>query len=146
MAHVDHYLEDEPPTANSIVVAVSAFVLDDADQVLMVRQDDIHALPSGDVEVGETLSGAVVRVVERDTGVRIQVTGVVGVYSDPRHVIAYDNGEVRQEFSICFRGRYVSGADAIWVDQPLLPELTIHPAVRLRIQHGLDNRAEAAFS
>src|SRR3954465_12909719 len=106
MAHVDHYLEDEPPTANSIVVAVSAFVLDDADQVLMVRQDDIHALPSGDVEVGETLSGAVVRVVERDTGVRIQVTGVVGVYSDPRHVIAYDNGEVRQEFSICFRGRY----------------------------------------
>jgi ADP-ribose pyrophosphatase YjhB (NUDIX family) len=146
MAHVDHYLEDEPPTANSIVVAVSAFVLDDADQVLMVREDDIHALPSGDVEVGETLSGAVVRVVERDTGVRIQVTGVVGVYSDPRHVIAYDNGEVRQEFSICFRGRYVSGADAIWVDQPLLPELTIHPAVRLRIQHGLDNRAEAAFS
>jgi ADP-ribose pyrophosphatase YjhB (NUDIX family) len=146
MAHVDHYLEDEPPTANSIVVAVSAFVLDDADQVLMVRRDDIHALPGGDVEVGETLSGAVVRVVERDTGVRIQVTGVVGVYSDPRHVIAYDNGEVRQEFSICFRGRYVSGADAIWVDQPLLPELTIHPAVRLRIQHGLDNRAEAAFS
>jgi len=145
MARVDHYLEDEPPVANSIVVAVSAFVLDDADQVLMVQDDNVYALPSGDVEVGESLPAAVVRVVERETGVRTQVTGLVGVYSDPRHVIAYDSGEVRQEFSVCFRGRYVSGADAVWVDQPLLPELTIHPAVRLRIQHGLDDRQEPYY-
>ena len=32
----------------------------------------------------------------------IEVTGLVGIYSNPNHVIAYDDGEVRQQFSICF--------------------------------------------
>ena len=39
----------------------------------------------------------------------VTVTGLSGVYSDPKHVIAYDDGEVCQEFSLCFHARPVSG-------------------------------------
>ena len=156
MARIDHYRELNAPTANRIVVAVTAFVLDEADQLLMIRRtdNDLYAIPGGAQEIGETISAAAVRETKEETGIDIEVTGLIGIYSDPEHVIEYDNGEVRQEFSICLRARPVGGEphigieskEVLWVDQPILPELTIHPAIRLRIQHGLDNRAEPYYS
>ena len=39
-----------------------------------------------------------------------EITGLVGIYSDPRHVILYtSNGEAPQEFSIVLTARPVSG-------------------------------------
>jgi hypothetical protein len=35
------------------------------------------------------------------------------IYSDPGHVIAYADGEVRQEFSICLKARIVGGVLAL---------------------------------
>jgi hypothetical protein len=75
----------------------------------------------------------------------VTVTGLSGVYSDPKDVIAYDDGEVRQEFSLCFHARPVSGElrsssetrQARWVSPDLLPDLSIHPSMRLRIDHAL---------
>ena len=46
---------------------------------------------------------AVVRAVREETGLEVQPTGLVGIYSDPGHEIAYANGEVRQEFSFTRR-------------------------------------------
>ncbi|GAA4413809.1 hypothetical protein GCM10023148_08680 [Actinokineospora soli] len=40
--------------------------------------------------------------------VSIDVTDLIGLYSNPNHVIEVDDGEVRQEFSICFRGHPLS--------------------------------------
>jgi ADP-ribose pyrophosphatase YjhB (NUDIX family) len=51
----------------------------------------------------------VTREVRQETGLEVQPSGLVGIYSDPGHVIAYANGEVRQEFSICFVARIVGG-------------------------------------
>jgi hypothetical protein len=42
----------------------------------------------------------------------LEESGVVGIYTNPRHVIACSDGEVRQQFSICFRGRYLSAASS----------------------------------
>ena len=75
----------------------------------------------------------------------MEVTGLSGIYSDPRHVIAYDDGEVRQEFSLCFHARPVGGdlasssetGQARWVTLDSLSELNIHPSMRLRISHAL---------
>ena len=49
------------------------------------------------------------REVREETGVDVEITGLSGIYSDPRHVIAYDDGEVRQEFSLCFHATPVGG-------------------------------------
>jgi 8-oxo-dGTP pyrophosphatase MutT (NUDIX family) len=49
------------------------------------------------------------REVREETGIEVEITGLSGIYSDPRHVIAYDNGEVRQEFSLCFHAKPVGG-------------------------------------
>jgi ADP-ribose pyrophosphatase YjhB (NUDIX family) len=156
MARTDYYHDPTAPTANSIQVAVSAFILNDAGQLLLIRRSDngLYSIPGGGQEVGETVTQAVVREVHEETGVTVEVTGLIGIYSDPQHVIAYDDGEVRQEFSICFRAQPVGGElrtsseskEALWAEQDLLPELTIHPSIRLRIQHGFDNRTEPYYT
>jgi hypothetical protein len=74
--------------------------------------------------------------------------GFVGVYSDPAHVIAYTDGEVRQQFALCFRGEQNGGAltpsdessDVRWVKREELTSLEIHPSTMLRIQHGYEER------
>ena len=49
MSRVDHYNDPNAPQANSLRVAVSAFVLDDAGRLLMIRRtdNDLYAIPGG---------------------------------------------------------------------------------------------------
>jgi 8-oxo-dGTP pyrophosphatase MutT (NUDIX family) len=96
--------------------------------------------------VGESISDTVVREVREETGIEVEVLDLSGIYTDPRHVIRYDDGEVRQQFSICFRARPTGGelrtsdeTTAVrWVDLADLPGLDIHPTMRLRIEHAGD--------
>lgn len=152
MARTDYYRDPAAPNANSIVVAVTAFVLDEKSKLLVIRRTDSgrHAIPGGAQEVGETIGAAVVREVAEETGIEVEPTGIVGVYSDPEHVIAFSDGEVRQEFSICFRARYLGGrtktsdesSEVAWVSRNDLAGLDIHPSIRLRIEHGFERRSE----
>ncbi|GHH36800.1 NUDIX hydrolase [Lentzea cavernae] len=156
MARIDHYNDPNAPTANSIHPAVSAIVRDEAGHLLMIRRTDNnkYALPGGGQDIGETLSQAVIREVEEETGVQVEVTGLVGLYSNPSHVIEYDDGEVRQEFSICFYAKYIGGElrtssesrEVKWIAPARLQELEIHPSIRLRIEHGLADRAQPYFT
>nr|BFF21903.1 hypothetical protein GCM10025730_54240 [Promicromonospora thailandica] len=50
------------------------------------------------------------RETEEETGYRVRITGLVGIYTDPRHVIVYSDGEVRSQFSICMRGAVTGGS------------------------------------
>jgi hypothetical protein len=48
VARIDHFHDPDAPKAFSIVVAVTAFVLDDAGRVLLIRRTDngLWALPA----------------------------------------------------------------------------------------------------
>jgi len=156
MTRTDYYRDPTAPQANSIVVAVTAFILDSDDRVLMIRRTDsgLYAIPGGAQEVGETISQTVVREVKEETGIDVEPSELVGVYSDPEHVIAFTDGEVRQEFSICFRARPTGGelrtsdesSEVLWMGHSDLDSLNIHPSIRLRIEHGYANRERPYFS
>mgnify|MGYP000131806418 CR=1 FL=1 len=152
MARTDYYHDPNAPTPNSIVVAVTAFVQDDHGRILMIRRtdNDLYAIPGGAQDIGETISLTVIREVKEETGIEVEVTGLIGIYSDPSHVIAFSDGEVRQEFSVCFRARPTGGElrtsssesrEVGWVEPDRLDELNIHPSIRLRIKHAMENRA-----
>jgi len=91
-----------------------------------------------------------VREVREETGLDVEVTGLVGIYTDPKHVIAYTDGEVRQQFTLSFRCRVLGGTlekdsesqELRWVARDELDGLSIHPSMRKRIDHFLDRRAE----
>ncbi|GAA3994768.1 NUDIX domain-containing protein [Allokutzneria multivorans] len=156
MGRVDYVNDPNAPKVNSIRPAVSVFVQDSRGRILMIRRtdNDKYGLPGGGQEPGETLTQTAVRETEEETGIHVEVTGLIGLYSDPTHVIAYDDGEVRQEFSICFRARPVGGdlrtssesKEVHWVQLERLDELDIHSSIRLRIQHGLQSRREPYFT
>jgi ADP-ribose pyrophosphatase YjhB (NUDIX family) len=151
MARTDYYHDPNAPKANSIVVAVTAFVQDEQGRILMIRRtdNDLYAIPGGGQEIGETITQTVVREVKEETGIDVEVTGLIGIYSDPAHVIAFTDGEVRQEFSICFRARPVGGelatsnesGEVLWVEPEGLERFDIHPSIRLRIRDGVADRA-----
>jgi len=86
-------------------------VLDDEQRLLLIRRADngLYALPGGMHELGETMTETAVRETVEETGVAVEVTALIGIYSNPAHVVAFGNGDVRQEFSICFRARPVGG-------------------------------------
>jgi ADP-ribose pyrophosphatase YjhB (NUDIX family) len=148
MARVDYFNDPNAPKANSIVPSVTAIVLNSDSALLLVHKTDnnLWALPGGGVDLGESVRDAVVREVKEETGLDVEVTDLVGVYTNPRHVIAYDDGEVRQQFSLCFRTQLVGGqlatssetSEVEFVDRARLDDVTIHPSMRLRIAHGLD--------
>jgi ADP-ribose pyrophosphatase YjhB (NUDIX family) len=150
MARIEHYNDPLAPEPNSIVVAVTVFVRDDKDRVLLICRTDneLWALPGGAQDFGEYIAQTAVRETKEETGVDIEVDDVVGIYTNPNHLIEYSDGEVRQQFSICFRGRYVSGeptpsdesSQVRWINREELDSLPIHPSMRLRINHGYQNR------
>lgn len=156
MSRTDFYHDPQAPRANTIKVAVSALVRNERGQILMIHRtdNDKYSIPGGGMEVGETPAQAVVREVEEETGIDVTVTGMVGVFSNPEHVIAYDDGEVRQEFSICFTADPVGGqlrtsteSKAVeWLALNDLETRDIHPSIMLRIRHGLEGPAEPYYT
>ncbi|MFI7300857.1 NUDIX hydrolase [Streptomyces sp. NPDC050121] len=137
--------EDDPnaPEANSLVPAASAVVVDDSGRILLQRRsdNDMWALPGGVMHIGESLPDCAARETLEETGIEVEVTGIVGTYTDPRHVFAYDDGEVRQEFSVCFLARPVGGelavsdesTDVRWFEPADVDELPMVPSIRKRL-------------
>ena len=150
MARTEYYDDPTAPKPNSLVVAASAVVTDDQGRILLQRRRDnsLWALPGGGMDMGESLPGAAVREVKEETGYDVEITGIVGTYTDPRHIIAYSDGEVRRQFNVCFRARITGGSLAIseesseirFVSPDGIDDLPMHHTQRLRIQHFLENR------
>jgi ADP-ribose pyrophosphatase YjhB (NUDIX family) len=149
MGRVDYYDDPDAPAANSLVPAASAIVTDVQGRILLHRRRDNEqwALPGGVMELGESLSDCVVREVREETGLDVEPVRIVGIYSDPRHVFAYDDGEVRQEFSICFECRITGGDQSVsdesyeveFFSSDKIADLPMVDRVRLRVTDFLGN-------
>lgn len=147
----DYYRDPQAPAANSLVPGGSALVVDDVGRILLQRRADSGnwSLPGGTMDIGETLGAAVVRETREETGLDVELTGILGVYTDPGHVIAYQDGEVRQEFVVVFTARAVGGELAVsdestevrYISPAEMDALPMHESVRLRIRHHLERRS-----
>lgn len=147
----DYYRNPDAPEPNSLKPGASALVTDDSGQVLMQRRGDSGnwSLPGGIMEVGETLEDCAVRETREETGLDIEITGLLGIYTDPAHVIAYSDGEVRQEFAVVYYGRVLGGQITVshestsveFLSLEELESLPVHPTVRLRLQHHAEHRS-----
>ena len=149
MARNEHYDDPNAPKPNSLVPAASAVVTNDRGEILMQRRVDNNfwALPGGTMDFGETIVQTAEREVREETGLDVRVDGIVGTFSDPRHIIEYSDGEVRQQFNICFRASLVGGElrssseskEVRWVAPEQLADLEIHHTTRLRLEHFLQH-------
>lgn len=156
MARVDYFNDPNAPRPNSVVPSVTAAIRNERGDVLLIHKvdNDFWALPGGGHDAGESITDTVVREIKEETGLDIEVVRLIGLYTDPRHVMAYDDGEVRQQFSMCFEVRWVSGqpkedgseTKAVrWVDPTDLDQLNIHPSMRLRIDHAVERTSSEPY-
>jgi 8-oxo-dGTP diphosphatase len=105
-------------------LAVSAAIIRD-DRVLIVRRANppahgLHTLPGGVVETGETLTDALIREVDEETGLTIEPVALAGY----REAIIRDaEGRTERHFVIlAFAARWIAGEprlneelhDAVW--------------------------------
>ncbi|MFI8358998.1 NUDIX domain-containing protein [Streptomyces sp. NPDC085612] len=151
MARTEYYDDPQAPAPNSMVVAASAVVTDDRGRILLQRRRDngLWALPGGGMDLTDSLPGTAVREVKEETGFDVEITGLVGTYTDPKHVIAYGDGEVRRQFNVCFTARITGGAPAVsdestelrFAAPADLGPLPMHHTQRLRLRHFLEGRS-----
>jgi ADP-ribose pyrophosphatase YjhB (NUDIX family) len=156
MPRVDHLDDPNAPRANSLIPAASAIVTNAQGHILLHRRSDnnLWALPGGTMEIGESISQTVVREVREETGLLVEPERVVGIYSNPKHVVAYTDGEVRQEFSVCFTCRIVGGelraseesSELGFFTPQDIEHLMMHESIRVRITHYLEHRESPVIS
>ena len=138
---------------NNIIPAASVVVANDQGEILLIQRSDNGnwTIPGGAMEYGESLTQTAVRECKEETGYDIEVTGLVGIYTNPGRRIEYtSNGEVRQEFSVCYVGQVVGGEPTAndeatrieWVAPRQLDSLQMADPIRQRIGRHLSADAE----
>jgi len=121
--------------------------------LLMQRSDNEHwGLPGGYIELGESVAEAAAREVFEETGVRVAVGRLVGVYSDPGcMVIEYAGGPRVHAVNLCFEATAVGAGAPTTPDEVLasgyfaldaLPEPLV-PIHRVRIEDAAAGESEA---
>jgi ADP-ribose pyrophosphatase YjhB (NUDIX family) len=145
---IDYYDDPNAPAANSLVPSVNVVVVNDAGQILLIKRSDNDnwALPGGAIDLGESMSQAGERETKEETGIDCEIVGLVGIYSDPNHVILYtSNGEVRQEFSIVLTAKLIGGQPTPsdestfvrWIDPDDVGSYPMDRSMAMRVRHYL---------
>jgi 8-oxo-dGTP diphosphatase len=134
-------------------LAVSAAIVRDG-KILVVRRarppaQGLFSLPGGVVEVGETLTQAVIREVREETSLAIEPVGLAGF----RETITRDpDGRVERHFVILpFAARWLAGevalneelSEARWLHPAELAGLPITPGLGEIVANALQRLQEA---
>ena len=143
VTRTDYSHDPGAPTANSLRPAAAAAITDGHGRLLVLRRRDsgTWTMPGGTLDMGESLAECVVREVREESGLVVQLTGIVGTYSDPQVRVAYSDGEVRQEFTVVYATRTVGGelrldeesTEYRWVDLDQVGDLPLADSQRRRL-------------
>ncbi len=134
------------------LIGCDAFVLNDKNQVLLIKRSDngFWALPGGCHDLGETPAECAIRECFEESGFKIKIKRVLGVYSSNRY--EYVNYPwIENEFChIMFLGELVGGlaqkstetTDVSWFSEHQIPPLT--DGHEIRIRHGFQMAKDAS--
>lgn len=97
---------------DSIRPSVCAVIINDNNEILLEQRSDnqLWGLPGGGVEIGESVTQALHREVIEETGLKIKIIDLIGIYSDPENysIMSYPDGGLVQYVSITFKCKPIS--------------------------------------
>ena len=90
----------------------SAIVFDaEREKVLLTRREDNDrwCLPGGGMDPGESAAETCIRETLEETGLKVRVTRLIGIYTSPDLVIEYTGGDRIQPVAFSFEAEVVGG-------------------------------------
>ena len=93
-------------------VGASALIYDeDRERILMTQREDNQrwCLPGGGMDPGESAAETCVREVLEETGLEVEVTRLVGVYTSPDMLVEYSDGTKVQPVTFSFEAEIIGG-------------------------------------
>ena len=139
---------------DAVKPGVAAVIFNGQRQVLLVKRKDngLWSLPSGHLEIGETVTDAIKREIQEETGLIVEVEKLIGVYSDPvSQVFTYPSGAATHFITLSFLCCIIGGelladdreiAEAAFFDTKHLPANILH----MHPQWLTDALADQSFS
>jgi 8-oxo-dGTP pyrophosphatase MutT (NUDIX family) len=148
-----HFHDPDAPAATIVTPSVFVAVRDEQGRLLLVQRCDSGAweFPGGRMDVGESAIEAAVRETAEEAGLRVRITGLVGLFTDPAFVIQPVAGEIRQPFVVCFHGVAEWGsprpdkieiADAGWFEPAQVEAVSLEPGARRWIHRAIAGSSE----
>lgn len=94
-----------------LLPSAAVAVLDDQMRLLLClhRDKNLWVVPGGLIEPGEQPADAAVRETWEETGLFIEITGLLGAYGGSDLIIDYPNGDRAAYVGTIFRGRIAGG-------------------------------------
>lgn len=108
-----YMLELRKKVGHDLLLLPSAAVVihDERMRLLLCLHKDknLWVVPGGLIEPGEQPADAAIRETWEETGLLVEVTGILGVYGGQELVIDYPNGDRAAYIGTIFRGRITGG-------------------------------------
>jgi ADP-ribose pyrophosphatase YjhB (NUDIX family) len=152
MARRDYFYDPEAPKPNSIHPAAAVALFNSSGNILLLRRkdNDKWTMPGGTLDFGESMADCAIREVREETGLQIRITGLIGTYTDPHILIAYTDGEVRQEFTLVYAAEVECGElkideeskEATWAPLLSAVELPLAESQRRRLRDVIEYQNE----
>jgi len=135
-----HILHGERIGKQGILRLGCSAVLFDEKQtkVLLTRRTDngMFCLPGGMIEAGESVTEGCEREVWEETGLRVRVSRLIGVYSDPHIVVVYPDGIQTQIVVLNFEVELLSGKPSLSNETTKVEWFPIHQAMEMDLFHN----------
>ena len=132
-----------------IRVGCSAAIFDSSrERILLICRSDngLWCLPAGGVESGESVREACEREVEEETGYRVKVKRIIGVYSTPHRIIEYPDGNRFQMVAIHFEADIIDDGFQVGDETTDLGFFNLEEMESLTIMEHCWERIQDSFS
>ncbi len=138
--HMTHILHgDHVGKLGILRLGCSAVLFDDERiNILLTRRTDngMWCLPGGMIEAGESVAEGCEREVWEETGLKVRVNRLSGIYSDPDSLIVYPDGTKVHIIVVNFVVRLLSGEPILSSETTSIQWIPIRNAVIMDLFHG----------
>ena len=96
-----------------ILPAIAAIIFNEQGEILLQRRKDVDqwCVLSGHVEFGETITEAVLREIQEETGARAEIVRFIGLYSSPASQTYYYPQRTVQYVTAYFEARFTENVN-----------------------------------
>jgi 8-oxo-dGTP pyrophosphatase MutT (NUDIX family) len=140
----------------TLMVGCAAVIFDAArEKILLTRRADNGrwCLPGGRMEPGESAAEAAAREVWEETGLRVAITRLIGIYTDPNIVVSYRDCRRFQIIAMCFEAKILEGEAGLsnettavgWYNPEQIARMDLVDHHPQRIADALANQTAAFF-